>query len=152
MPKRDTVFINYEKTVQLIKEKYRNNTIFCEAINKAMGTERTTKWVSEWKRNSNLPSPEEAVYVCVLLQTTPDEILLHQGKTEEETAKCQKDIALVRDLLDQQRQDAKKAPTEISEREGISPAKQALLDAIDSLSDEQCEKLLIVVEGAKKLL
>ena len=49
-------------------------------------------------------------------------------------------------------QGAKKAPTEISEREGISPAKQALLDAIDSLSDEQCEKLLIVVEGAKKLL
>ncbi len=47
---------------------------------------------------------------------------------------------------------AKKAPTEISERENISPAKQALLDAIDSLSDEQCEKLLIVVESAKKLL
>lgn len=152
MPKRDTVFINYEKTVQLIKEKYRNNTIFCEAINKAMGTERTTKWVSEWKRNSNLPSPEEAVYICVLLQTTPDEILLHQGETEEQTAKCQKDIALVRDLLDQQRQDAKKAPTEISERENISPAKQALLDAIDGLSDEQCEKLLIVVESAKNLL
>lgn len=49
-------------------------------------------------------------------------------------------------------QDAKKAPTKTGEREGISPAKQALLDAIDSLSDEQCEKLLIVVEGAKKLL
>lgn len=47
---------------------------------------------------------------------------------------------------------AKKAPTETSEREDISPAKQALLDAIDGLSDEQCEKLLIVVEGAKKLL
>ena len=47
---------------------------------------------------------------------------------------------------------AKKAPTETSERENISPAKQALLDAIDSLSDEQCEKLLIVVESAKKLL
>lgn len=150
MPKRDTVFINYEKTVQLIKEKYRNNTIFCEAINKAMGTERTTKWVSEWKRNSNLPSPEEAVYICVLLQTTPEEILLHEGETEEETAKCQKDIALVRDLLDQQ--GAKKAPTETSERDSISPAKQALLDAIDGLSDEQCEKLLIVVESAKKLL
>lgn len=150
MPKRDTVFINYEKTVQLIKEKYRNNTIFCEAINKAMGTERTTKWVSEWKRNSNLPSPEEAVYICILLQTTPDEILLHEGETEEETAKCQKDIALVRDLLDQH--GAKKAPTETSERDSISPAKQALLDAIDGLSEEQCEKLLIVVEGAKKLL
>lgn len=47
---------------------------------------------------------------------------------------------------------AKKAPTEPSERKSISPAKQALLDAIDGLSDEQCEKLLIVVESAKKLL
>lgn len=47
---------------------------------------------------------------------------------------------------------AKKAPTETSERDSISPAKQALLDVIDSLTDEQCEKLLIVVEGAKKLL
>lgn len=49
-------------------------------------------------------------------------------------------------------QSVKKAPTETSERESISPAKQALLDAIDGLSDEQCEKLLIVVESAKKLL
>lgn len=49
-------------------------------------------------------------------------------------------------------QGAKKAPTETSERENISPAKQALLDAIDGLTDEQCEKLLIVVESAKKLL
>lgn len=47
---------------------------------------------------------------------------------------------------------AKKALTETSERESISPAKRALLDVIDGLSDEQCEKLLIVVEGAKKLL
>lgn len=47
---------------------------------------------------------------------------------------------------------AKKALTKTSERESISPAKQALLDVIDGLSDEQCEKLLIVVESAKKLL
>lgn len=45
-----------------------------------------------------------------------------------------------------------KAPTGTGEREGISPAKQALLDVIDSLTDEQCEKLLIVVESAKNLL
>ncbi len=47
---------------------------------------------------------------------------------------------------------AKKALTKTGEREDISPAKQALLDVIDSLTDEQCEKLLIVVESAKKLL
>lgn len=149
MPKRDTVFINYKKTVQLIKEKYRNNTIFCEAINKAMGTERTTKWVSEWKRNSNLPSPQEAVYICVLLQTTPDEILLHQGETAEETAKCQEDIALVRELLEQM-QGAKKAPD--PEIEGGSQAKKALMDALDDLTDEQCEKLLPIILSAKRLL
>ena len=114
--------------------------------------EKNNRWVADLRRgrSMNLPSYDAAAQMCVLLQTTPDEILLHQGETEEETAKCQKDIALVRDLLDQQR--TKKAPTETSERDDISPAKQALLDAIDGLSDEQCEKLLIVVESAKKLL
>lgn len=149
MPKKYTVKINYEAIVSAIDNHkvYRgNNTSFCLD----MGFENRTSWVSDLKRGRNLPSPEEAAKMCVLLQTTPDEILLHQGETEEQTAKCQKDITLVRDLLDQQR--AKKAPTETSERENISPAKQALLDVIDSLSDEQCEKLLIVVESAKKLL
>lgn len=88
--------------------------------------------------------------MCILLETTPEVILLNKGTTEAETAELQADIALVRDLIDQQ--GAKKALTKTGERESISPAKQALLDVIDGLSDEQCEKLLIVVEGAKKLL
>lgn len=149
MPKKYTVKVNYEAIVSAIDNHkvYRgNNTSFCLD----MGFENRTSWVSDLKRGRNLPSPEEASKMCSLLKKTPDEILLHEGETEEETAKCQKDIALVRDLLDQQ--SAKKALTETSERESISPAKQALLDAIDGLSDEQCEKLLIVVEGAKKLL
>lgn len=149
MPKKYTVKVNYEAIVSAIDNHkvYRgNNTSFCLD----MGFENRTSWVSDLKRGRNLPSPEEASKMCSLLKKEPDEILLHEGETEEETAKCQKDIALVRGLLDQQ--GAKKAPTETSERESISPAKQALLDAIDGLSDEQCEKLLIVVEGAKKLL
>ena len=149
MPKKYTVKVNYEAIVDAIDNHkvYRgNNTSFCLD----MGFENRTSWVSDLKRGRNLPSPEEAAQMCVLLQTTPDEILLHQGETEEQTAKCQKDIALVRGLIDQQ--GAKKAPTEISERKSISPAKQALLDVIDSLTDEQCEKLLIVVESAKNLL
>lgn len=149
MPKKYTVKVNYEAIVDAIDNHkvYRgNNTSFCLD----MGFENRTSWVSDLKRGRNLPSPKEAAKLCSLLKKTPEEILLHQGETEEQTAKCQKDIALVRDLLEQQR--TKKAPTETSEREDISPAKQALLDAIDGLSDEQCEKLLIVVEGAKKLL
>ncbi len=67
--------------------------------------EKNNRWVADLRRgrSMNLPSYDAAAQMCVLLQTTPDEILLHQGETEEETAKCQKDIALVRDLLDQQR-------------------------------------------------
>lgn len=144
MAKRDTVNVNCDNVLALIRANEWSNAAFSRKVGKY------SSWFGEVLRGNNLPSPQEAAQMCVLLQTTPDEILLHQGETEEQTAKCQKDIARVRDLLDQQ--GAKKAPTEISEREGISPAKQALLDAIDGLSDEQCEKLLIVVEGAKKLL
>lgn len=108
MAKRDVVFINYEKVVFLIKKIYRNNTIFCEELNKKMGTTRTTKWVSEWKRNSNLPSPKEAAVICILLKTAPDDILLHEGETPKETEKCLEDIETVRKLVEAE--SAKKAP------------------------------------------
>lgn len=149
MSRRKTVKLNLEVVLPLIKEKCRSNVVFCER----MGRPTQKTWVTGWSNKpkpKNPPSPEEAAKMCILLETTPEVILLNKGTTEAETAELQADIALVRDLLDQQR--AKKAPTEISEREDISPAKQALLDVIDSLTDEQCEKLLIVVEGAKKLL
>lgn len=116
MPKKYTVKVNYEAIVSAIDNHkvYRgNNTSFCLD----MGFENRTSWVSDLKRGRNLPSPEEASKMCSLLKKNPDEILLHEGETEEETAKCQKDIALVRDLLDQQ--GAKKAPTETSEREFV---------------------------------
>ena len=40
----------------------------------------------------------------------------------------------------------------IPKDEVVSPAKQKLLDALDGLSDEQCEKLVGIIEEAKKLL
>lgn len=144
MPKRATVKPNVDAILKMVA----SNSWSAASFSKMVGKHK--RWLSEVKRGNNLPSPEEAARMCVLLQTTPEVILLNKGATEAETAELQADIALVRDLLDQQR--TKKAPTGTGEREDISPAKQALLDAIDSLSDEQCEKLLIVVEGAKKLL
>lgn len=152
MPRRKTVKLNLSVVNPLIKQVFRSNVVFCEKM------ERAHNWVTDWNRKGkdgkpkpkNPPSPEEAAKMCILLETTPEVILLNKGTTEAETAELQADIAIVRDLLDQH--GTKKAPTETSERESISPAKQALLDAIDGLSDEQCEKLLIVVESAKKLL
>lgn len=132
--KRNTVAVDCEKINPKIKENGWSNASFSRLVGKY------PSWYGEVKRGNNLPSPEEAMRMCVLLQTTPEEILLDP-----------EDIALVNDLLEQEK-GTKKAPTETSERESISPAKQALLDAIDGLSEEQCEKLLIVVESAKKLL
>ena len=45
---------------------------------------------------------------------------------------------------------AKKAPA--AEGEGISAERKALLDIISSLTDEQCQKLLVLVQGAKTVL
>ena len=45
---------------------------------------------------------------------------------------------------------AKKAPD--PEIEGGNPAKKALMDALNDLTDEQCEKLLPIVLSAKAIL
>lgn len=99
MPKKYTVKVNYEAIVSAIDNHkvYRgNNTSFCLD----MGFENRTSWVSDLKRGRNLPSPEEAARMCILLKTTPDEILLHDGETPEETAKCLQDIETVRKLVE----------------------------------------------------
>lgn len=148
MPKKYTVKINYETIVSAIDNHkvYRgNNTSFCLD----MGFKNRTSWVSDLKRGRNLPSPKEAATMCLLLHTTPEEILLTGGETAEETAKCQEDIALVRGLLEEM-QGAKKAPA--AKGEGISEDRKALLDIVYSLTDEQCRKLLVLVQGAKTVL
>lgn len=107
MSRRKTVALNLEKTNQLIKEVCRSNTVFCEKMERG-----ANNWVSDWNRKDkngnpapkNLPSPEEAARMCLLLNTTPEEILLTQGETDEETAKLQADIALVSGLIEQERE------------------------------------------------
>lgn len=44
----------------------------------------------------------------------------------------------------------KKIPSPM-DGDGLSPAKQKLLAAVDELSDEQCEKLFGIIEEVKKL-
>lgn len=105
-------------------------------------------WVTDLRRskNLNLPSKELAVQMCLTLNVSPDDILLHEGKTPEETKKCLEDIETVRKLVEAE--GSKKAPA--TEGEGLSAARQKLYDAIANLTDEQCTKLLGVVEWAKE--
>lgn len=128
--KRKTVTPNLPVLLPLIKEKCRSNVVFTKEIR----GKDNSGWVTEWSRGKNLPSPEEAAKMCVLLKVDPEDILLEQA-----------DIELVRGLLEKE-----KAPGQ--EAEGLSAAKRALLDAVDDLTDEQCEKLLGIVLEAKKLM
>lgn len=141
MSKRTTVKVDIERIEIIIKANGWRNSYFAEVIMK-----KQRGWVSEWKRGKNFPSPEEAARMCILLKTTPDDILLHEGETPEETAKCLEDIDAVRKLVEAE--GAKKAPA--TEGEGLSTARQKLYDAIANLTDEQCTKLLGVVEWAKE--
>lgn len=137
MSRKYTVKTNYNTIKKLIDthKVYRgNNTSFCID----MGLENRTSWVSDLKRNRNLPSPEEAARMCILLNTTPEEILLHEGKTEAETVKCREDIKLVQELLEKE-QSIKKAPAD--EGEVLDPKTKEILEFIDSASVEELDQV-----------
>lgn len=76
--------------------------------------------------------------MCALLQVEPEAIL-----------PVPEDAALVRDLIEQERNAQKKDPAAPGE---VSPAKQALLNMIDDMSEEQLAKLLPIVREAQRLL
>lgn len=96
MSKRITVSVK-QKLFDLIDLYCKNEDITVAAFSRKVG--KHNRWISEVKRGRNLPSPEEAARMCILLETTPEEILLHEGKTDEETAKCLKDIQRVKELV-----------------------------------------------------
>lgn len=125
MAKRDTVSVNCEKVSSFIKMNEWTKAAFSRKVGKY------SSWFAEVLRGNNLPSPEEAARMCVLLQTTPEEILSEEA-----------DIELVRSLIEQEREKGiKKDP--IPKDGAVSQEKQLLLDMIDGLSDEQKELLAL---------
>lgn len=99
--RRDTVKPNLQVLLPLIKEKFRSNVVFTKEVR---GKDKSG-WISEWRRGKNFPSPEEAARMCILLETTPEEILLHEGETDEKTAKCLEDIQRVKELVEELRKE-----------------------------------------------
>lgn len=130
MPKRDTVRPNMNSIAEKVSAKSWSEASFSQMVGKHR------RWLSEVRRDKNLPSPKEAAKMCSLLSVEPEEILTEPA-----------DIELVKGLLEK---DAKKAPG--INAEGLSAARKALLDAVDGLTDEQCEKLLGIVLEAKRVL
>ena len=132
MAKRDTVNVDCEKVIPLIRSNEWNNFAFSRKVGKY------NSWFGEVLRGKNLPSPEEAARMCILLNTTPEKILLHEGKTEAETVKCQEDIKLVWELVEKEK-GIKKAPA--YESEGLDPKTKEILEFIDSASYEELDQV-----------
>ena len=106
---------------------------------------KNNRWVTDLRRskNLNLPSKELAVQMCLTLNVSPDDILLHEGKTPEETAKCLEDIEAVRKLVEAEGK--KEAPDPKIEGEDAQLAQ--LIAGFSRLSPQQKSAVLAVIEG-----
>ena len=131
MAKRDTVNVNCEKVLSFMKKNEWTRAAFSRKVGKY------SSWFAEVSRGNNLPSPEEAARMCVLLQTTPEEILTEQA-----------DIELVRGLSEQEREKGiKKDP--IREDGAVSPAAQEILDFLDSAPGEELADVIKYIRYLK---
>ena len=143
MPKKlDSVSLN-TSCVNLIVNYCEKADISEAAFSRKF--KKNNGWVTDLRRskNLNLPSKELAVQMCLTLNVSPDDILLHEGKTPEETAKCLEDIETVRKLVETER--TKKAPA--TEGEG---KKDALIEAVRGITDKDTA-LAVFDELSKKM-
>lgn len=138
MAKRKTVNVNTAKIIFLAEANEWNKAAFARKVGKH------SRWFSEVARGRNLPSPDEAAAICLLLHTPPEEILLTEGETEKETAQYQEDIALVHELMEEM-QGGKEAL-------GISAegSKEAASNFIKATND-RAALLALINEATKKL-
>lgn len=138
MAKRKTVNVNTDKIILLAEANEWNKAAFARKVGKH------SRWFSEVARGRNLPSPDEAAAICLLLHTPPEEILLTEGETEKETAQYQEDIALVHELMEEM-QGGKKAPA--TEGEGSKEAASNFIKA----TNDRAALLALINEATKKL-
>lgn len=111
---------------------YDNFVALCASVNKTPAyvgreLEIDKSTISCWKARKTKPSDVNAQKIADYFGVTVEELM---GESKGESIK--------------------KDP--IPKDGAVSPAKQKLLDSVDGMSDEQLEKLLGLIEEAKKLL
>ena len=143
MPKTLNSITLGNNCVKFIEAYCKRKDISEAAFSRKFG--KNNRWVSDLRRgkNTNLPSKELAVQMCLTLNVSPDDILLHDGKTPEETQKCLEDIETVRKLVEAE--SAKKAPDPKAEGEDAQLAQ--LIAGFSRLSPQQKSAVLAVIEG-----
>ena len=134
MSRKKTVKIIYDSVKVQIDKHFRSNVVFCLA----MGFEDRPSWVSDLKRGRNLPSPEEAARMCVLLQTTPEEILVEEA-----------DVELVRSLIEREREkDIKKERP--ADSEALTDMQKTTIDLVKSMSDADLKLFLDILKTVRE--
>lgn len=130
MSKRQTVKVNCEQVLELAKKNEWSNAAFSRKVGKY------STWFGEVLRNKNLPSPEEAAKMCLLLNTTPEEILTEPA-----------DIELVNGLIEQERakQGMKK---DLPQWEAeLSDAQKEAWEIIHKWDDEKLKKFIAAAKA-----
>lgn len=104
-------------------------------------------WVTDLRRskNLNLPSKELAAQMCLTLNVSPDDILLHEGKDAKETAKCLEDIETVRKLVE-----AERAKESAPDPKTVGMSADELRDLVRKTNDR--DVLLMVLDEVNKKL
>ena len=144
MPKKlDSVSLN-TSCVNLIVNYCEKADISEAAFSRKF--KKNNGWVTDLRRskNLNLPSKELAVQMCLTLNVSPDDILLHEGKTPEETAKCLEDIETVRKLVEaEQAKENAHDPKTVGEDAQLAQ----FIAKFNRLSPQQKSAVLAVMEG-----
>lgn len=140
MPKTLNSITLGNNCVKFIEAYCKRKDISEAAFSRKFG--KNNRWVSDLRRgkNTNLPSKELAVQMCLTLNVSPDDILLHDGKTPEETAKCLKDIETVRKLVEDE--GAKKSTLD-PKTEGVD---DKIVQFIRSASAEELAEILRYID------
>lgn len=130
MPKRNTVNPNMDTILKLVASNSWSAASFATMVGKHK------RWLIEVKRGNNLPSPEEAARMCVLLKTTPEEIL---------TAPA--DIALVKSLLAQDLENGIKKERP-ADGEALSDMQLEAIEFVKSLPEDKLNRFLRLAKAA----
>lgn len=145
-------------TVDRIKELCKELKMNQQALAIAVGIKEDT--VSNWFRRKSASFSKYLPQISETLGTTTEYLLTGNGPKYRDQAGFFEDtsgsMAGALTALDLGSGEAaaqlgKKEPAPIN-GDGLSPAKRRLLEAVDDLTDEQCEKLLGIVLEAKRLL
>ena len=110
-----------------LKELCKSRGTSIAALESRLGMGNGT--IGKWWKNGRVPNYANLSAVANALETT---IAYLTGETDDPSAGIKKDP--------------------IPKDEVVGSAKQKLLDALDGLSDSQIEKLIGIIEEAKKLL